>query len=152
MSATNHTMANSPTAFAPAERAGLEELQASIRTAANSPLVSTLLEATDVVPLLLNRNRQVVAFNERALQRLGFGRAEGILGLRPGEFMACSNVPGSPCGCGTGESCRDCGLVGAVLAAQESGRPAEQECLLTVQRDGHDTALELRVRATPPTK
>jgi signal transduction histidine kinase len=69
--------------------------------------------------------------------------------MRPGEFLSCNNVPGNPCGCGTGESCRECGLVGAVLASRKSEKTVEQECLLTVQRNGTEAALELRVRASP---
>lgn len=148
-SATEPTHQPLSTEFAPAERAARQELDASIQSVADNPVVNALLEVTQAAPLLLNRHRQVVAFNGEALRRLGLGTPDHILGLRPGELLSCVNLPDTPCGCGTGESCRDCGLVGAVLASQETGRLVEQECLFDARQDGVDKPVEIRVRASP---
>lgn len=111
----------------------------------------TLLESVPDLMLILNRQRQVVAANQKASESLGAEETAEVLGLRPGELVDCVNVEDAPNGCGTGENCRLCGAVNAILECLESGRPAHEECRIRRRVDRDGGALDLRVLATPIT-
>ena len=82
-----------------ARRAAPEQLTRDIERASHSPIVSALLDAVDVVLLVLNGERQVIAFNGR-----GVREPERAAGLRPGEALGCVHAAG-PGGCGTSPAC-----------------------------------------------
>lgn len=94
--------------------------------------------------VILNSDRQVVFANRPLLDTLGVGEEADALGLRTGELLGCIHSTSSG-GCGTTESCRNCGAVNAALSAQR-GKEAEDECRI-VRHDG--SALDFRVRARP---
>lgn len=125
-------------------RAAPERLEREIRAVAQSPVVSAILEVADALLMILNPQRQIVAFNSRVT---GIQSPEALLGRRPGEAVGCSSGLG-PGGCGTGAACASCGALGAILACQARARTVESECLIRTDRpDG--AALEFNVRATP---
>ncbi len=127
-------------------RASADRLEREIRTVSQSPVVSAVLEVADAVLMILNPQRQIVAFNSRVAE---IRSPEDLLGRRPGDILDCSSASG-PGGCGTGPSCGTCGALGAILACQARARPVESECLIGTSRaDGG--ALEFNVRATPIT-
>ncbi len=123
-------------------RADRERLQGEIRAVAESPVVSAVLEIADALLLVLNPERQIVAFNSRVAQ---VRAPEDLLGRRPGEALGCADA--GPGGCGAAPACATCGALGAILESQERSRPVEAECLLQTPQ----TALEFNVRATPVT-
>ncbi len=123
-------------------RAPPERLQREIHAVARSPVVTAVLEVADAVLLVLNLERQIVAFNSRVA---AVRDPSDVLGLRPGEALSCINASG-PGGCGTAPGCSTCGALGSILASQVRGGPVESECLIRSQRMG---ALEFNVRATP---
>jgi signal transduction histidine kinase len=139
------------TEFAPPERASQDELQATIQQVANHPLVAAMFSAVDVIPLLLNRQRQVIAFNPEALRRLGVADTKALLGMRPGEVFQCMTRDRGPSGCGTSKDCQVCGIVNAILESQKTGKTTEREGLLQIEKDGREGTLELLVRAAPVT-
>lgn len=127
-------------------RADPARLRRDLSAVAASPVVSAVLEVADAILLVLNRERQIVAFNSR----LDAVKTESdVLGLRPGEAVGCLNAAG-PAGCGAAPACASCGALGAMLVCQERGRAVEAECFIR-GRPGVDRALELNVRATPVT-
>ncbi len=127
-------------------RASADRLEREIQTVSQSPVVSAVLEVADAVLMVLNPQRQIVAFNSRVA---GIHSPEDLLGRRPGDILDCSSAAG-PGGCGTGPACATCGALGAVLACQARARPVESECLIRSNRpDG--AAFEFNVRATPIT-
>jgi signal transduction histidine kinase len=125
-------------------RADPDRLQREIRSVSQSPVVTAVLEIADAVLLVLNRERQIVAFNSRVAAVASPG---DVLGRRPGEAFGCVNAAG-PGGCGASPSCTTCGQLGAVLAAQERARPIESECVVRTAGAAGKT-LEFNVRATP---
>jgi signal transduction histidine kinase len=127
-------------------RADRERLQREIGAVSHSPVVTAVLDAADAALVVLNPERQIVAFNSRVADLEGPG---DVLGARPGEALGCVNAQG-PGGCGAAPACETCGALGAILGSQERGRPVEAECL--VQTEGPaGKALEFNVRATPVT-
>ena len=125
-------------------RAAMVELDLDVEKVSNSPVVTALLQAVDAVLVVLNEQRQIVAFNDQAAR---VKAAPDPLGLRPGEALGCVNalVPG---GCGASPACETCGALGAVLSSQTTRRPTEAECLLRTEGPVA-TSLEFHVRATP---
>jgi signal transduction histidine kinase len=122
-------------------RADEERLRREIATVSRHPVVEALLAAVDAALLVLNEERQVVAFNSRVAALT----SPDILGLRPGEAFGCVNAQ-TIAGCGAVPACQWCGTLGAFLASHERGHAAEAE---TSMRRVSGGVLELNVRATP---
>src|SRR6266540_2484234 len=122
-------------------RATAERLRREIEAVSQSPVVTAVLDVADAVLLVLNPERQIVAFNSRVRQVNG---PEDVLGLRPGEAFVCVNA--QPRGCGASPACTTCGALGAILGCQERSRPVEAECAIRTDRPP-GRALEFNVRA-----
>lgn len=127
-------------------RADPARLRREIEELSRSPVVSAVLEVADAALLVLNRERQIVAFNSRVP---AVATAADVLGLRAGEALGCANAAG-PGGCGALPACATCGALGAIVGCQRLDRPVEAECLIS-RREGAGRALELNVRSTPVT-
>jgi signal transduction histidine kinase len=125
-------------------RATLDELHREIELVSHNPVVTAVLGIADALLIVLNAQRQIVAFNGRVAAIRGASDVSGVLGLRPGEALDCVNSQG-PGGCGASAACETCGALGAILACQRNRRSAEAECLLRTS----SRALEFNVRATP---
>jgi len=137
------------TSFAPSGRVSEKVLLHETELAANSELITTLLNAMPDFLMVLNEKRQIVAVNKKLLTAFGVENPEALLGLRPGEAVGCVHVKDGPDGCGTARNCSVCGAVLAILASQETGLPQQRECQLMMGTDCH--ALDLDVLATPVT-
>jgi signal transduction histidine kinase len=107
--------------------------------------LTALLDAMPDWVMLLNEQRQIV-FGNRALRDFAGERAGGrLLGLRPGELLSCRQAGLAPSGCGTGEACRTCGSVNAILGAL-AGDSVMRECRVSAAAV---TAYDLRIWASP---
>lgn len=137
-----------PTRFAPAERASQGDVQRQAGYLSGKPLKQQLLDAMPDMVMILNRERQLIYSNRALLQFLGLADSQSIIGLRPGEVLHCIHAFECAGGCGTTDSCSECGAVRAVLSAQQGNRAVE-ECRVTRQQNQQIEALDLRVWATP---
>ncbi len=137
------------TRYAPAERSSNETIKAQSEQLFNNVNIRELYSAVTDIVLILNKERQVVFYNQNLLDALGIRDIQGqkICGFRPGELLDCLHAFESEMGCGTTEFCQKCGAVNAILSSQK-GIQATQECRI-VRRNAD--ALDLRVRATPIT-
>lgn len=135
-----------PTQFAPAERATPQEIERQAHFfAAGSPLWLFIFNTVPDFLMVLNLERQIVFANQSLLTFLG-RETPAVMGLRPGEALACVHACESECGCGTTEFCSTCGAVRAILTCQR-GESNLQECRILQSSEGE--ALDLRVWATP---
>jgi len=125
-------------------RAEQGRLQREIALVSASPIVTAILEAADAILLVLNAERQIVAFNGRVPEVAAPG---DLRGLRPGEALGCVNASG-PGGCGAAPACTSCGALGAVVGCQSRGQVVEAECALRSDARGGRT-LEFNARAAP---
>jgi len=132
------------TKFAQAERAEDSVLAAQRRFIATKLGSDPLLDSVSEVVAILNPERQIVYSNRRLLELLDVS-LESVIGQRFGEVLGCQHATESEGGCGTTESCRQCGAIHAMLLAQ-TNREAVREVRM-LKRSGD--ALDLRVRATP---
>jgi hypothetical protein len=142
--AREHSPCSSPAALPDARRATPDEILRQVDAARRSPVVTAVLEAADGAVLVLNAQRQIVAANARGSLA---GPPENVLGLRPGEALACVNSRAAG-DCGVTSACRQCGALGAILRCHGEARSIEAECLLRTELPGA-AGLELNVRATP---
>ena len=136
-----------PTHFAPACRLGAGEIEQTHRLLSQDGVLVQSLDAVPELVLILNQHRQIIYANRAACELLQRG-LPAMLGLRPGELMECENARTAPSGCGTGEGCRTCGAVLAILEAQ-AGQKASRECHLLRSGANGIEALDLRVACHP---
>jgi hypothetical protein len=134
------------TQFAPAERADAESISRDAQLLMESAFLERLTTAIPCVLLILNPERQIVYKNQRTIDLLGTSAIEEILGKRPGEMLHCVHACESLGGCGTTESCRECGTVHAVLQSQAAGTTVMNECRISTVSGG---AYEFRVWCSP---
>jgi CheY-like chemotaxis protein len=132
------------TAFAPAKRSTPEELETSLGLLKTNRAMTELLQSMPDFVMLLDANRQVVFANASLERTLG----TDLIGKRPGEVLSCQHATETAAGCGTSPSCRQCGAAKAVLGSQQ-GRAQMEECRISIDRDGHHEALDLRMWANP---
>ena len=136
-------MSRQDTLFAPAPRIAPRDLQLQSRLLAGDKRLARTLDALSSPVLILNEQRQIVHANRAGLAMLDGAELDAVLGLRPGEALLCRNLDACREGCGTGEACRSCGAVLAILSALD-GEESTQECRVS-RLDGG--CLDLRVTA-----
>jgi signal transduction histidine kinase len=137
------------TAFAPPERDDADAIWRQRQVFISDPLAMTMLESMPGPAAVLNTRRQIIVANRQFLQVLGMAEADGVLSRRPGEVLGCVHATERPGGCGTSEHCVNCGAVGAILAALQSGWEATRECRICTRSEAGGGALDFRVKASP---
>ena len=153
-----------PTAFAPAERAGVDEVLRQHRKLVGLPFVCDFLDAMPNMAVVLNADRQIVLMNLAFREFLGTGDPEvevvdqrrevfealitSALGKRPGEAVGCIHSKETEGGCGTTKFCRNCGAARAIVNSQKWHGLDVQECRLTVgDGDRVETSVDFRIWA-----
>jgi hypothetical protein len=107
-----------------------------------------LLDAMPGMVLVLNCFRQIVFANRTFYQTSGRPETENLVGQLVGDVLFCHVALNSEAGCGTGDACKTCGALMAMLSGL-AGEESVQECVLTCQ-DGADMQnLTLRVWSSP---
>jgi len=137
------------TYFAPSIRVEKRLLRNQIKSICNSPVMDTLLKASNGLMVVINDARQVVALNHTFLESLGISDPEKILGLRLGEILHCKYAFQEPSGCGTSKYCSSCGAVIAMLTAIDGDKSSEKVCALTINKNSHKSDICLLVKAQP---
>jgi len=133
------------TQFAPAERASNESIQNQNRFFSRQLILLQMLNSTPAPILVLNKERQIVFFNEGLTNFLKLEEVSHVIGKRPGELLNCIHAFETEGGCGTTEFCSTCGAVNSILNSQK-GRSDEKECRITTT---FGASLDLRVWANP---
>jgi len=136
------------THLAPAGRAEPHELAVARAEFLASPLAVTLLEAIPDLAMVLNRQRQIIAVNQRLLTAVQAARADDLVGVRPGELVRCVHAHEGPDGCGTSHACAVCGAVQAVVECLECRDAVVRECRLSTVGSMDGGAMDVEVHAT----
>ena len=134
--------------FASAGRRDLPEVAAIRQQLRSIPNLLPLLEAFPTPAVVLNADRQIVLHNQRFVDAMPESEYDRLLALRLGEAVGCVNAAEAPSGCGTGEACRMCGAVIAMLEAQK-GRRTVEECRITIREGDGVRSLDYQVYAMP---
>jgi len=114
-----------------------------------NPLISQILEGFPELAVIMNKNRQIVAFNKKAVETFKISDTNKILGKRIGEALNCIHSNLMPAGCGTSLFCKECGAAKAIKFTNENKIPSEQECKITAILDGKEISYEFYVYAQP---
>jgi hypothetical protein len=136
------------TFFAPAEREPIEVVHRQARRLNQTPLARTFRQASANYLVVVNARRQIVMASENVLDLIPEKTVGQLLGLRLGEALSCVHACECESGCGTSQSCRECGVVRVMLSGLD-GRRDTQECRLTRRILDREVSLELFVVATP---
>ncbi len=139
---------NLRTAFLPAERAPVDQLNAQVRAFAERAYLDQVLSALPDMVLVLNRQRQTVYANQALLDFTGYDTLDDVIGLRTGEILGCLHAFEREGGCGTTAFCQYCGAAQAVIASLH-GRDAVQECHINTVPEANRPGIDLRVWTRP---
>jgi signal transduction histidine kinase len=108
---------------------------------------AAILDALPWAVILMNRYRQIV-YRNNGFEKMAVSDHCDQGPVRPGEALDCRHAHLNPSGCGTTEYCRYCGMLQAILLAEE--KENIRECrVLKANAEGEDEALDLRVMACP---
>lgn len=110
-----------------------------------NPLIGEILEGFPEFVVVLNRNRQIVAFNNKAYSSFRVKEPEQILGKRIGEALNCIHAKLPPRGCGTATFCRECGAAKAIKYSWDKKEKVEEECKITSLIDEKENSQEFSV-------
>lgn len=138
----------SDTLFAPPERispTGLARLHAQLL---NDSGLCALIDAMPEFAMVVGPTRQVLLGNRTLLEFCAAQEIDSVVGMRPGELLACCHAQEAANGCGTAEACRGCGAIAAILAALD-GERASRECRVLRETEQGVSALDLRVWGNP---
>jgi len=116
---------------------------------ASNHLLVTLLDAIPDFVIILNRTRQIVFANSAVMDFAHVNHRQLLCGPRPGELFHCRESSRAHLGCGTGEVCRTCGAIRAILTAQAGERACEECRILTSDGPNGSEALDLKIWTTP---
>ncbi|CAK8713310.1 Histidine kinase-, DNA gyrase B-, and HSP90-like ATPase [Candidatus Electrothrix aarhusensis] len=139
---------NNPTMFAPAERASAKSVMRDAEILQTAVFAEHVVRVLPFSLMILNWERQVVYMNQRLMDLLHASSHEEVLGKRPGELLHCIHAYENNAGCGTTESCRECGAVRAILKSQKDKVQVSEECRVT---STSGDAYDLRAWASPYT-
>ncbi len=146
--ATGGSSNHPDTRFPPAGRDSRDDVERKRDLVNRNPTFRAVLDAMPFWVFVLNQNRQVVAANS-ALLNLVRRSEEELIGSRPGEVIGCVHAAHGPDGCGSTQSCIDCGAVRTLLQSQNTGKTVTGDCRLRLEPASPGCAMELRVTATP---
>lgn len=124
------------------------EFERKERALGRASLLSRTLDAMPNMVMVLNRNRQIVAANQRLLDVLKT-QPRQISGRRPGEALQCIWCKEGPDGCGTGLHCATCGAVQALMDSMAVENTCTRECRVQAGNAPSTVAMDLRVTSTP---
>jgi len=116
-----------PTKFASAERESHETIMYQHNLVDRFLAIKPIIDDVNHMFLILNSDRQIV-YKNKLFQK--FSNKDSLLGQRLGEALNCIHSSEEIGGCGTSESCRECGAINAILNSQIIGT-SEQECRIT---------------------
>lgn len=136
------------TYFASPLRSPDEDVKRDRKIIENNPTITQLLEGFPDLALILNENRQLVAFNSKACAYVPEALQSNVYGMRPGEAVDCIHAKEMPAGCGTSQFCVECGAVKAIVQTIDKQESAIEECRITRKKNGLEESLDLRVHTS----
>jgi signal transduction histidine kinase len=98
--------------------------------------------------MLLNDTRQILYANQGLERFCATHGTNGLIGLRPGEALACQVALSAEHGCGTGEGCLLCGAFESVQTALR-GHRSYSECQILRNTARGPAPLDLKLWGSP---
>ncbi|PLX78069.1 MAG: histidine kinase [Desulfuromonas sp.] len=127
------------------EKALPQRLARQIQVFQKDQFLRQMLNAIPSLLAVLNEHRQIIYANQSLIEMLEVDSEDVLFGQRPGDVFECVHTYEADTGCGTGESCRSCGALKAIMSQKRS----VEECRMTRLRQSLIQAHELEVTSTP---
>ncbi len=126
-------------------RSTVEEIEQSKRQVISQPILSQMLEGFPNLAVVLDANRQIIAYNKKAESILNPDKSGSIYGQRVGEAIQCIHAFDMPAGCGTSTFCSECGAGKCNKFTKDTLQSCTEECRITVNQNGVESSLDLKV-------
>lgn len=136
------------TFFDTPERSSIDEIEEEVIKFKENNLISQVLEGFPDLVVILNKNRQIVAYNSKAEEILHKSDEGTIYGQRVGEALGCIHAFEMPSGCGTSKFCAECGAGKCNKISREKRKDCSSECRIITNGGDVETALNLKVYTT----
>ncbi len=133
------------TCFDSPERSTFLQIENKSHRINRDPIITQMLESFPDLVLILDSNRQIVAYNKKADSFFMNKNEIEILGNRLGEALGCIHAFENPAGCGTSTYCSSCGAGRVNKAAIENPGSYEDECRILVNYAGVEASLDFKV-------
>jgi hypothetical protein len=127
------------------ERASIQSIENDQEILSRNKLVTKLLDGFPNAAMLLNNNRQIVAYNHNAINLVSKGGLKSVYGQRVGEAIGCIHAFDMPAGCGTSKFCEECGAGQCNKFTRDTLLDAKQECRVIVKKEETESSLDLRI-------
>jgi signal transduction histidine kinase len=125
-------------------RSTRQEIKSRSSRISKNPIILQMLESFPELVVILDANRQIVAYNKKA-ENLLLKENEEILGQRLGEAFRCIHAFETSGGCGTSLSCSECGAGKCNKSTLLTSQTNEEECRIHSRSNGFESALDLKV-------
>lgn len=126
-------------------RSTFEEIEQSKRQVFDQSLLRQMLEGFPNLAVVLDENRQIIAYNKKAESILNPDKSGSIYGQRVGEAINCIHAFDMPAGCGTSKFCSECGAGKCNKFTKETLQSCSEECRITVNLNDVESSLDLKV-------
>lgn len=140
---TNMTEFDSP------DRKSLQEVLLERHALMDNPLLQQMLEGFPEMVVVVNEERQIVAWNKAMFLALGVKSPDQVVGLRFGEAVNCVHKEVNSGGCGTSKFCAECGAANALRQTRITQERNANECRITVVKDGVEFSHDYFVTSAP---
>lgn len=111
----------------------------------NDPVIKQMLECFPDLVLILDRNRQIVSYNEKAKKFFNHIIKFEPIGSKLGEAFGCVHALQNKPGCGETEYCAQCGANKGYSDALANTGSYENECRIKFDYEGIETLLDFKV-------
>lgn len=125
-------------------RSSKQEIEFRKHRLIKNPIITQILESFPDLVVILDTNRQIVAYNKKTEELLQ-DKNEEIIGQRLGEAFKCIHAFEMPGGCGTSVFCSECGAAKCNKNTLATGQNFEEECRINIRNEGLETSLDLKI-------
>ncbi len=121
------------------------EIKTRSNKISGNTIIRQMMESFPDLVLILDQNRQIVAYNKKA--EIFFKNKDKIeiLGQRLGEALGCIHATEMTSGCGTTSFCSECGAGKSNKLTLQTPGSYEDECRVLVSYSGVETSLDFKV-------
>lgn len=125
-------------------RSSKQEIEFRKHRLIKNPIITQILESFPDLVVILDTNRQIVAYNKKTEELLQ-DKNEEIIGQRLGEAFKCIHAFEMPGGCGTSVFCSECGAAKCNKNTLATGQNFEEECRINIRNEGLEVSLDLKI-------
>lgn len=105
--------------------------------------IAKAFNATNIVIMVINTNRQIVFANQALYALLKTNNPGHVLGKRPGEVVKCIHSHKGPNGCGSTPFCEDCTALEIIQRSMTLDQADSGEAIITTRFDNDESSMNI---------